>query len=278
MITCKELPSLNFTSQDDMFKALIENKDSIIRLKKSAFKHSDDVEFGLVQEVTEKEEAIKANKPVLDPNISEVKVRIVVNTTGLLDSHGDVHVKDIWKRSLDHSNKKLHLQEHIRFFSAVINNEAEAYTKTIRWKTLGFDYEGSTQALLFDSEVKASRNPMMFEQYKNGWVTNHSVGMQYVNLEMCINSEENWSKDYKENWEKYYPMVANKEDADTRGYFWAVTEAKLIEGSAVLMGSNWATPTLDNNMKSASSAPSLKDETDSSTHQEKRRIINTNLY
>ncbi|HPZ10702.1 MAG TPA: hypothetical protein PL110_21610, partial [Candidatus Eremiobacteraeota bacterium] len=34
--------------------------------------------------------------------------------------------------------------------------------------------------------------------------------------------------------------------ADERGYFWVVKEAKIIEGSAVVMGSNSATPTLEN--------------------------------
>jgi hypothetical protein len=87
---------------------------------------------------------------------------------------------------------------------------------------------------------------MMFEQYKNGWVENHSVGMQYVDYQVCINSGEEWAKPYKENWDKYYPLIVNKEDADATGYFWAILEAKLIEGSAVLMGSNWVTPTLEN--------------------------------
>jgi hypothetical protein len=39
-------------------------------------------------------------------------------------------------------------------------------------------------------------------------------------------------------------MVVNKEVADTKGYFWAVTEAQFIEGSAVVKGSNYVTPVL----------------------------------
>lgn len=264
MIVCKEMPGIAFSTQKEMFKALVDNKGQLIALKKSAVKFTDGLEFGMVQEVTDKEEAIKANNPVTDPNLSELKVRVVMNTTNLLDSHGDVHIKDIWKRSLDHNNIKLHLQEHKKSFEAVISDDAEAYVKTIRWKTLGYEFEGSTQALLFDSVVKANRNSVMFEQYKNGWVKNHSVGMQYVELHMCLNSEERWAADYKDNWEKYYPMVANKEEADSRGYFWAVTEAKLVEGSAVLLGSNYATPTLDNNMKSDPS-PSFTLESEKST-------------
>ena len=70
--------------------------------------------------------------------------------------------------------------------------------------------------------------------------------MRYVNLELAINSEAEYDKEYKELWDKYYPVVANKELADERGYMWIVTEAKIIEGSAVVMGSNSATPTLEN--------------------------------
>lgn len=61
---------------------------------------------------------------------------------------------------------------------------------------------------------------------------------------MCINSEDRYYREEKENWDKYYPQVANKKDVDEVGFFWAVTEAKLIEGSAVPIGSNYVTPTL----------------------------------
>lgn len=265
-IVCKEFPNKVFSNKVEMFKALIEFKPQLTSLKKSITKFTDGVEFGLLHDITDKMEAVKANEPVLDANVTEVKVKVVMNTTNLLDSHGDVHIKDIWKRTLSHSSTKLHLQEHKRQFDAVISNDAKAYTKTASWKSLGYEFEGNTQALIFESLVKQSRNPMMFEQYKNGWVNNHSVGMQYVDLDICINSEERWASEYKDNWEKYISDIANKEDAEAIGYFWAVKEAKLIEGSAVLFGSNWATPTLDNNMKTAA-APSEEVETDKTTHK-----------
>jgi hypothetical protein len=86
----------------------------------------------------------------------------------------------------------------------------------------------------------------MLNQYANGWVKNHSVGMRYVKLDLAINSEAEWNKEEKAVWDKYYSLIANKDVADEKGYFWAVTEAKIIEGSAVVMGSNSATPTLNN--------------------------------
>jgi hypothetical protein len=112
------------------------------------------------------------------------------------------------------------------------------------WKSLGFEYEGNTQALVFDSNISKQRNEFMFDQYMKGYVKNHSVGMQYVKIDMAVNSTDKYMKDEKEIWDKYYDMIVNKEDADENGYFFAVTEAKVIEGSAVLRGSNIATPTI----------------------------------
>ena len=105
-------------------------------------------------------------------------------------------------------------------------------------------YNGKTEALIFDSVIEKKRNDFMFKQYANGWVKNHSVGMRYVKIDLAVNSESEWDKDEKELWDKCYPVVANKEVADERGYLWVVSEAKVIEGSAVVMGSNSATPTL----------------------------------
>ena len=89
------------------------------------------------------------------------------------------------------------------------------------------------------------RNEFMFNQYAKGYVKNHSVGMRYVKLELAINSESKWDVEEKEIWDKYIDDIANKEVAEERGYFWAVTEAKIIEGSAVPIGSNTITPTLE---------------------------------
>ena len=114
----------------------------------------------------------------------------------------------------------------------------------MNWKDLGYNADGTTEALIFDSTVKASRNAYMFDQYKNGYVDNHSVGMQYVKLELAVNDED-YEKE-KNFFDKYIDEVTNKEDAINQGYFWVVTEAKVIEGSAVPMGSNPITPTLEN--------------------------------
>jgi hypothetical protein len=175
-----------------------------------------------------------------------IQVRAIINTTNLMDSHKDVHLPGLWKKSLQESDRRLmHLQEHKMEFDKIISDKKDlkVYTKTYSWKELGVKLEGNTEALVFDSTVKQKRNPYMFGMYKDGNVDNHSVGMQYVKMLMAVNDEE-YQQEF-ENWEKYYPEIANKEEADNTGYFFIVKEAKVIEGSAVPIGSNWATPTLD---------------------------------
>jgi hypothetical protein len=98
------------------------------------------------------------------------------------------------------------------------------------------------EVLVYEAVIKKDRNEFMFNQYKNGYVLNHSVGMRYVKLYFCYNNDSPEYTSDKENFDKYYEKILNKEDVGE--YFWAVTEAKNIEGSAVVKGSNFLTPVL----------------------------------
>lgn len=98
------------------------------------------------------------------------------------------------------------------------------------------------EVLIYEAVIKKDRNEFMFNQYKSGYVLNHSVGMRYVKLLWCYdNSDSDYSQN-KENYDKYSKEILNKSDLGE--YFWAVLEAKNIEGSAVVKGSNFLTPVL----------------------------------
>ena len=196
------------------------------------------------QEEEEAEAKDKAENAAEVVKEGEIRVKVVINTTNLIDSHMDCHMKGLWKKSLSEQKKLKLLKEHKATFENVVSDQVTATAKTMTWKSLGYDMEGSTQALIFDATIKEERAPYMFGQYKNGYVDNHSVGMRYVTLYLCMNNDKSWAAEEKSNWDKYYSEVANKEIADQYGYFWAVTEAKVIEGSAVVKGSNYATPTI----------------------------------
>jgi hypothetical protein len=144
-------------------------------------------------------------------------------------------------------NRRLkHLQEHDMSFKSIISDkdDLKAFVKNYTWRELGFDVEGKTQALVFDSVVKRDRNEFMFKQYKDGNVDNHSVGMIYVNMKLAVDSEDEDFEEEKAVFDKHIEDIFNKEEVKKKGHFWAIYEAKAIEGSAVVMGSNPLTPTL----------------------------------
>ena len=250
-----EIPKFN--TRKELFEFLIENKETLIAQKKAVTKFSDGFAFdsksilipgGLDVDVS------KANEPIVDaPDTLQVKA--VINTTNVMDSHDDVHLPGLWDKSLKENKNIMHLQEHQMKFDSIISDgkDLKSRVETKQWKGLGFGFKGDTQALIFDSTVKKSRNKYMHTQYADGHVKNHSVGMRYVKLSLAINDEDAGSN--FDTWEKYIDQVANKEIAEAQGYFWAVKEAKVIEGSAVPIGSNQFTPTLENNKEPAQATP-----------------------
>lgn len=238
------MSNLEFKTIDELHKYLIDNKKSLIAQKKSVIKEADSIPYVGVSYSADKDVADKAESAAEVVKEGEIQVKVVINTTNLIDSHMDCHMKGLWKKSLSEQKKLKLLKEHKATFENVVSDNVVATAKTMTWKSLGYDMEGSTQALIFDATIKEDRAPYMFGQYKNGYVDNHSVGMRYVTLYLCMNNDKSWAAEEKANWDKYYSEVANKEIADQYGYFWAVTEAKIVEGSAVVFGSNYITPTL----------------------------------
>lgn len=225
----------------DLYEFLVKNKSILIAEKKYSIKHADPFTLSNCF-VTEKGEVVKANTAaVADDNT--ITVSSAINTTNWMDSHSDVHIPGLWKKSLSENKGLYLLQEHSMTFQGIITDEVKAFTKKMSWKDLGLNIEGMSEVLVFNSTISKSRNEYMFNQYKSGYVKNHSVGMRYVIIEMAINDE-----DYKvefATWNKYIDQVANKEEAEEKGYFFPVLEAKVVEGSAVPIGSNRITPTLE---------------------------------
>jgi len=233
-----------FSNINETFKFLQQNKSIILFEKKYTFKKADSIN-SIVDFSDKSGVEIKSNEvEKLNPDLlNEVKVKSVLNTTNIIDSHLDLHLPNLWKKSLDEVKELYLLQEHQMKFDRIITDNVVASTKNMNWKDLGLSYDGKTQALIFDSLIDKNRNPFMFNQYLKGYVKNHSVGMKYVKIQMCVKSEDKYFRDEKDAWEKYINEAVNKEVAEEKGYFFAVTEAKLIEGSAVPLGSNFVTPT-----------------------------------
>lgn len=275
MIYCKELDK-DFANKRDMFIALKENKDTIVGIKKSAVKFSDPISFTAKDISTVKSESSDSTVKIGD------FIYPVINTTNYLDSHGDVHLDGIWNKSLTEQNGKVYY---------IINHELEigkviSYPKDVTpmvmdmsWKELGLPYEGTTQALVFKARLTDKSNPDALKAIIDKEALENSIRMMYVSMKLCIDSNDEELKEEKKDFYNYLPIIANKEAAIERGYFWGITEAKIFkEGSAVLFGSNDATPILYNLDKDIDPDDSSQDKADPAEPVElTNKIVYTDL-
>lgn len=279
----------SFDTLSEQLQWLYDNRKDLSAQRKAIAKRADSVSF-ISFPIDDKGERLKAED--ISAAVEKIRVKAVINTTGLFDSHSDVHIPGIWKKTLQEQKIFYLVNQHAFNFNGILSDEVKAYTEEISWSDLGIKgLKGTTQALIFEAVLDKNSawfdnadNRKLFNLYKSGKVRNHSVGMRYIKEYFCINSDA--YPDEKDNWDKYYPYVANKEEVDKKNFFWAVTEAKIIEGSAVVRGSNWATPTIETeeikNIEVEAEEITSKtnpepSQTDTQTEQTKP-FINANLY
>ena len=239
----KDYLTKEFSNEREEFDYMASNQSLIKAQRNSESKCTDSFSMQSYA-INNKGERLKSEDES-DKDTGVIKIKAVINATNILDSHKDLHLPGIWKKSISEKKLIYLCQEHNLSFKGIITDNVKAYTETKTFKEIGYDLEGNTELLIFEAEISKERNPYMYEQYKKGYVRNHSVRMRYVKELFCMNSEESDHTQYKENWDKYYPMIANKEAAEKIRWFYAVKEAKVQdEGSAVVKGSNEFTPTV----------------------------------
>lgn len=239
MIFCKEL-NKSFETKKEMLAELVANKSVIEDAKKSTIKQSDAILISIKPEGAEKSE--DTSKVDYGDTIYPI-----INTTNYLDSHGDVHGKDIWNKSVnDQAGKLYYIINHDLSIGNIIAlpKDVKPVLRTMNWSDLGRDYKGKTTALVYEVKLTDLAPKQFIQLLQAGHPIENSVRMQYVSLAMCVNDDE--YKDEYANWQQYIGEVANREDAEELGYFWYIKEAKIVkEGSAVLFGSNDVTPILN---------------------------------
>lgn len=240
MIFCKEL-NQDFATKGEMFAELKKNRDKIVGLKKAAIKNSD-----WVMLFPKKEGATKADTPTTVGIGSTIYP--IINTTNFFDSCGDVHINGLWDISIkDNKGKLYYIINHDLEIGKVIAypNDVDASVQLMDWSMLGLTYSGSTQALVYKVLLTEASNKDALNAIINKAPLQNSVRMQYIEMTLCVDStDEDMAQEFA-NFHKYLPDIANKQDAIDAGYFWAITQAKIVkEGSACLYGANSATPIL----------------------------------
>jgi hypothetical protein len=254
---------------------IINKKAELIALKRLQVKHSNGVlnNLPLENKVSTK---MKPNPNCKDGGELEcLTVKVVGNTYYWLDSHGDVHVDGCFTKSIkENANKIYHLDNHKHSFSDIVGKVEMIEEIQVKWQDLGVDKQGKTTCLVMTSEIEEDYNCKVFEAYKENKINQHSVGMQYIKMDLAVNSNDINAKEEKATWDKYYSMLGNPEKADEEGYFWVVKEAKLLEISALLWdGSNSLTPTINIEIEPLDNTQN-KDKNEPSIDTQKQFFIN----
>lgn len=227
----------------ELFQYLVTNKKSIIAKKKSLPFEADPFKAD-IRVLTNVKTGQKAddNTAVLPPDT--VQVYAVANTAYYCDSQMDVLLPDSAKRSIN-NNKDLiqHIHDHKHEVSAIVGDVQDITLPEVNWADLGVSFPGTTQVILFNTYIRKYYNKAVYNLYKAKKINQHSIGLQYVTIDLAINDP-----DYKEEfvlYQKYINLIANKDFVEKRGFFFVVFEIKLLENSAVLFGANPITPTLE---------------------------------
>ena len=244
-------------------EVLVKNKEELIKLKKAEVKTVNGGLSSVTKSIT------NVIKGVFKNNDTSLERTIVGNTYLWMDSHDDVHAKGCFSKSIKENKSIFHLHDHEFKITSKVGEAKKTYESEIAWKDLGVEKSGITEALFMDTEIFKDYNAQIFNEYKSNRINQHSVGMQYVKIDLAVNDEE-YETEYKV-WQDNIDTLGNSDKATEKGFFWLVREAKLIEISAVLAGSNELTPTMREDKPEAVKNTSEIEEPSNDTQTKTRR-------
>lgn len=114
----------------------------------------------------------------------------------------------------------------------------------VDWATVGKEYEGKTEALVFEiAKDKFKRKDVLEAILNKSSDFENSIRMIYITLKLGVNSDNPEHKSQKEYYEKRKSEIANLEDVEKDGYFWGVEELRIYKEASLVVagGSNSAT-------------------------------------
>lgn len=255
MIKSNYFPEKTFQTKEELFKELRENNEIFIASKKSLIQKS--CEKGI--SVTCKSlDLLKFTDQLKGIKIDDNFYYIAVNSTRILDSHDDLHIDGIWKKSIKEQQGKNYLvvDHDLAIKSVVVRKEhIEMFTAKIPFSLIGKPYEGETEALIYKVAKDKIKDETIKEWLESGDSIEGSVRMQYVTVLLAMDSNDPEDETEKKNYDDFYPLIANKDDFDYIYYFYIIKEAKNVkESSLVVFGSNSSTGQVTNNNTQAAKA------------------------
>ena len=189
-----------FASKNEAFVYLRANEKTLIHQKKSLPIKSDIFSWGCLP-VNEKQ-TIKQDGTMMQTN--EIEVNAIANLSGWCDSYMDVMIKDSWKKTIQEKSIVYHLKNHCYETDSIVGKNPELYTQMFDLSYFGIQSDiKSAQALMMRSIVTKDYDAKTYLLYKDNQIKQHSIGLRYVQILLCLDSKLEEDAQYKKNWDKY---------------------------------------------------------------------------
>ena len=254
MIKSHYFPDKEFSTKEDLFKDLKDNLEFIVDAKKSQIQKTCDKGVSVTCKSLDLLKFQDQNKAI---KIDDNYYYIAVNSTKILDSHDDLHLDNLWNKSIAEQQGKNYLviDHELEVDKVIVRKEhIEMFVAKVPFTLLGKSYDGETQVLIYKMPKSQVKHQLVKEWLDSGDEIEASVRMQYVTFDLCMDSNDPDDAVAKSNYDKYYPLIANKNDFEYIHYFFAIKEAKNVrESSLVVFGSNSATGQINNNKQAEKS-------------------------
>lgn len=281
MIQLKEFPGKKFNSKEEAIKALMDNKDLFIAEKKAMIYKSHEKDHN-ISIVTNQAAISKFSETSKSFKMDDDSYYFVVNSANILDSHGDMHIAGNWDKTVKEQQGKVYLvwdHELKRSEIIAMKNNVTLLTAEIPFKMIGKNYEGETYCLIYKVNKNAIVNDEAKKWLNEGCEFEASVRMQYMDIEIAIDSKDKEYTKEKAAFDAFYPLIANKSDYQDIYYFWIVKQAKNVqESSLVMFGSNGATGRIQEDNEPGKSTHENKEPAIATPPIEQEKIINLNLF
>lgn len=236
-----------FQTQKDLVKAICKNHKTIIDFKQKQIHKSIDKGQGILLNKTEmflSENSNKENSFI--KKVKENNIYPIINSTNWLDSHDDVHLKGCYKKTVKEQQGKVYFVDaHQKTTQSIITfkSDVRMFYDSVLWKTLGKNYQGETEALIFEI-AKENVKDWALDLINKENDIQCSLAMKYGQLFFAVDTDDKEYKANKELFEQYKSEIINQDDLSERGYFFGVKEIQIMgEGSMcpITGGSNSAT-------------------------------------
>jgi hypothetical protein len=266
-----EFPGIKFKTKLEMFKAISNDQEKIISIKKkqtykAKFKGQSELLCNEIKNNTSIKSELEAKEDFIYP---------IISTTKYMDSHRDCHFDGCFKKTVkEQQGKVVYALDHSLKFDSIIawEKDVKMVISDIGWGMVGKNYSGSTEALIFEIDKDKFKRKDVLEAIENKDSDfENSIRMVYHKIVLGVNSDDKDLKKAKSYYDKRISEIANKDVVEEVGYFWGIEELGIRkEGSLVVAGgSNDATSIFQKNEPSKDTHV----EPEESTQKVARRLV-----